>query len=55
MKLVTKFEQLGHVSEGESPVRPRSVRSTGNIEAVAASVTEDLGMFIPRRSQQIYI
>lgn len=55
VKLITKFEQNGQVTNVKLPVRTRSARSAENIAAVAESVAENPGLSIPRRSQQLGI
>ena len=52
-ELVEKFELLGQVSDVKNKTRARRSRTAENIAAIAESVEENLGLFIPRRTLEL--
>ena len=55
VKLVQKFELLGHVSDVKDRTRARRARTPANIASVARSVKENPGLSILRRSLKLGI
>lgn len=52
MDLINKFERLAEVRDIKTPTRAPSIE---NISAVAVSLAENPGLFIPRRLQELGI
>jgi len=55
INLIQKFESTGSVDNVKPPERERTVRTVENIAAVRESVSNELSLSIPRRSQQLNI
>ena len=55
VKLVQKFELLGHVGDVKNQTRARREKTPANIASVAHSVDEDIGLSILRRSLELGI
>ena len=53
LRIVAKFEKDYTLHDSKPSIRHRNARSVDNIAVVRASVTENINLSVPRRSQEL--